>query len=173
VVFFTGLPGAGKSTLAGAVRALLERETSARVTALDGDVLRREMSADLGFSRADREEHIRRVGHRAAATARAGGIVLCALIAPYDAARKSARALVEPASAFVLVHVATPLAACEARDPKGLYARARAGALPFFTGVSDPYEPPTDADLTIDTSGATAAEAARPVLDYLRLRGLI
>jgi sulfate adenylyltransferase len=172
-VFFTGLPAAGKSTLAETVRGVLQAELDQPVHLLDGDVLRRELSSDLGYSRADREEHVRRVASRSAGLVRAGGVVLCSLIAPYGSARAAARRTVEPCGAFVLVHVSTPLRVCEARDPKGLYARARSGALPCFTGVSDPYEPPSDAEVTIDTSVMSPEQAGLRVADDLRARGLI
>jgi sulfate adenylyltransferase len=173
VVLFTGLPAAGKSTLAASVHEQLERAGARGVVVLDGDALRREISADLGYTRADREEHMRRVGARASDVAAGGGIALCSLIAPYDAARTSMRAFVERTAAFILVHVATPVATCEARDPKGLYARARVGALPHFTGVSDPYEIPADADVTIDTTALAPAAAAARVVEHLRARGII
>ena len=173
VVLFTGLPAAGKSTLSEAVLGMLQPRCNRPIHLLDGDALRREMSSDLGYARGDRDQHMQRVGSRAAELVRSDGVVLCALIAPYEAARRALRQCVETHGAFVLVHVSTPLAICEQRDPKGLYARARAGSLPHFTGVSDPYEAPADADLTIDTASMTAEQAGRTVVDYLRQRGLI
>ena len=151
VVFFTGLSGAGKSTVARAVVEALAERSSRRCTLLDGDVVRRLLSAGLGFSRADRELNVRRIGWVAAEIGRHGGLAVCAPIAPYAATRAEVRALAEAAGAdFVLVHVATPLEVCERRDPKGLYRAARAGRIPQMTGVSDPYEPPEDAQLVLD-----------------------
>jgi adenylyl-sulfate kinase len=150
-VFLTGLSGAGKSTIADALVAQLEAE-GRKVTVLDGDVVRTHLSSELDFSKAHRDLNIRRIGWVAGEVAKHGGTVVVAAIAPYDAAREEARALVEEHGRFVLVHLATPLAVCEQRDVKGLYAKARAGDIPVFTGVSDPYEPPSRAEVTIDTS---------------------
>ncbi|MFG1752865.1 adenylyl-sulfate kinase [Streptosporangium sandarakinum] len=168
VVFFTGLSGSGKSTVARGLRdALLERG-SRTVTYLDGDVVRRLLSAGLSFSRQDRDLNIRRIGFVAAEVARHGGLAICAPIAPYAATRAEVRAMVEAVGGdFLLVHVATPLEECERRDRKGLYARARAGLIPEFTGVSDPYEEPDDADLVIDTTGVSVEDAVGRVLDPL------
>ncbi len=167
VVFFTGLSGSGKSTLARDLRdALLERGDR-KVSLLDGDLVRRLLSAGLTFSREDRDLNIARIGYVAAEVARAGGIALCAPIAPYAAARARARAMAAEAGGFVLVHVATPLEVCEARDRKGLYAKARAGVIGSFTGISDPYEEPTDADLVIDTSQLSRHAAVDLVLAHL------
>ncbi|MEJ5866620.1 adenylyl-sulfate kinase [Pseudokineococcus sp. 5B2Z-1] len=153
VVLLTGLSGSGKSTVARALTTALLERTDRSVTLLDGDRVRRVLSAGLGFSRADRELNVRRIGWVAAEVARHGGVAVCAPIAPYAATREEVRTAVDGAGgAFLLVHVATPLAVCEARDRKGLYARARAGDLPAFTGVSDPYEEPRDADVVLDTS---------------------
>lgn len=172
VVLFSGLSGSGKSTLANAVRdALLERDERRPVTLLDGDVVRRMLSAELTFSREHRELNVRRIGYVAAEIARHGGTVLCAPIAPYAAGRAEFREMVEQAGGrFVLVHVATPLEVCEARDRKGLYAKARRGEIPHFTGVSDPYEQPSDADLVIDTSQHSPAAAAAAIAEALRRR---
>ena len=150
-VFLTGLSGAGKSTIADALVAQLEAEDRA-VTVLDGDVVRTHLSSELDFSKEHRDLNIRRIGWVAGEVVKHGGTVVVAAIAPYDAARQEARALVERHGRFVLVHLATPLEVCEQRDVKGLYAKARAGEIPVFTGVSDPYEPPSRAELTIDTS---------------------
>src|SRR3712207_6387292 len=150
-VFLTGLSGAGKSTIAEALVAQLEAE-GRQVTVLDGDVVRTHLSSELDFSKAHRDLNIRRIGWVAGEVVRHGGIVVVAAIAPYDAAREEARTLVEQHGRFVLVHLATPLEVCERRDVKGLYAKARAGEIPVFTGVSDPYEPPSRAEVTIDTS---------------------
>ncbi len=171
-VLFTGLSGAGKSTLAAALAAMLRARTGRPVKLLDGDAVRRTLSGDLGFSRADRETHARRVGLVAAGVARHGGIALCALIAPYASGRRALRAAVEAAGGgFVEVHVSTPLAVCEARDAGGLYARARAGLLAGFTGIDDPYEAPDRSDLTIDTAEIDPQAAALRVLGTLERLG--
>jgi sulfate adenylyltransferase len=171
VIFCTGLSGSGKSTLARDLRdALLERGDRT-VSLLDGDLVRRLLSAGLRFSRADRDLSIARIGFVAAEVARHGGLAICAPIAPYAAARAGVRRMVSEVGDFVLVHVATPLAVCEARDQKGLYAQARAGVIGSFTGISDPYEEPDDADLIIDTSEVTRAEAVAAVLAYLTRGG--
>ncbi len=170
VVFCTGLSGSGKSTLARDLRdALLERGDRT-VSLLDGDLVRRLLSAGLTFSREDRDLNIARIGYVAAEIARHGGIAICAPIAPYAAARAAVRRMVSEAGDFVLVHVSTPLEVCEARDRKGLYAQARAGVIGSFTGISDPYEEPDDADLTIDTSQLSRPDAVAAVLGYL-IRG--
>ncbi|MGY5882452.1 adenylyl-sulfate kinase [Modestobacter lacusdianchii] len=169
VVVFTGLSGAGKSTIAGRLVELL-LEAGRTVTLLDGDEVRTHLSAGLGFSRADRDTNVRRIGWVAAQIAKHGGWAVCAPIAPYAASRAEVRRMVEEQAgpgSFVLVHVATPLDECEARDRKGLYARARRGEIAEFTGISDPYEEPTDAELTIDTRRSSVDESARLVLDYL------
>ncbi|WNV76392.1 adenylyl-sulfate kinase [Geodermatophilus sp. DSM 44513] len=167
VLFFTGLSGAGKSTIAARVVELL-LETGRSVTLLDGDEVRSHLSAGLGFSRADRDTNVRRIGWVAAQIAKHGGTAVCAPIAPYAAVRADVRREAEEQAGpggFVLVHVATPLAECEARDRKGLYARARRGEIPAFTGISDPYEVPTDAEVRVDTTGRDVDACARLVLD--------
>ncbi|SDY75409.1 sulfate adenylyltransferase [Modestobacter sp. DSM 44400] len=166
-VMFTGLSGAGKSTIAGRLVELLQ-EAGRTVTLLDGDEVRTSLSAGLGFSKADRDTNVRRIGWVAGQIAKHGGIAVCAPIAPYAATRTDARRLVEAQAgpgSFVLVHVGTPLAECEARDRKGLYAKARRGEIAEFTGVSDPYEAPTDAEVTLDTTGTSAEVNARRVLE--------
>jgi sulfate adenylyltransferase len=168
VVFFTGLSGSGKSTIAREV--VRELAGSRSVTLLDGDVVRTHLSKGLGFSKADRDTNIRRIGWVAAEVAKHGGVAVCAPIAPYDDTRRWVRDAVERAAgpgAFVLVWVATPLDVCEARDVKGLYADARAGRLSGFTGIDDPYEPPTDAQLVIDTSTSGLTECVGSVLARL------
>ena len=172
-VLFTGLSGSGKSTLARAVAAALTEGGERTVTLLDGDRVRALLSAGLTFSREDREANVQRIGYVAAEVTRHGGTALCAPIAPYDTTRREVRKLVQLHGEFVLVHVSTPLEVCEARDRKGLYALARAGRIPLFTGVSDPYEVPTDADLVIDTSAAPLSACTDAVLSLLRRRGLI
>src|SRR5687768_7558813 len=150
-VFLTGLSGAGKSTIADALVAQVEAE-GRPVTVLDGDVVRTHLSSELNFSRDHRDLNIRRIGWVAGEIVRHGGTVVVAAIAPYEAAREEARALVEKHGRFVLVHLATPLEICEQRDVKGLYAKARAGEIREFTGISDPYEPPSRAEVVVDTS---------------------
>ncbi len=168
VVFFTGLSGSGKSTLAQALRDLILEDGRRTVTSLDGDVVRRNLSAGLTFSKADRETNIRRIGWVAAEIARHRGIAICSPIAPYDETRKQVRQMVEEAGGeFVLVHVATPLEECERRDRKGLYAKARAGEIPEFTGISSPYEEPADAAVRIDTTGRTIADALDDLMPHL------
>ena len=153
--------------------ALLE-STARTLTFLDGDVVRRQLSKGLGFSRADRDLNVRRIGFVAAEAARHGGIAICAPIAPYRRTRAAVRAMVADAGAtFLLVHVATPIEVCEARDRKGLYALARAGKIPEFTGVSDPYEEPTDAELRLDTSVQSVDECVDAVLELLKAVGAV
>ncbi len=167
-MLFTGLSGSGKSTLARAVHDVVLERGDRTVTSLDGDVVRRHLSAGLGFSRADRETNVRRIGWVAAEISRHGGVAICSPIAPFDQTRKEVRRMVEDAGGgFVLVHVATPLEECERRDRKGLYARARAGEIPDFTGISSPYEVPADARLRVDTTGRTVEAALAEVLQAL------
>jgi len=171
VVFCTGLSGSGKSTLARDLRdALLERGDRT-VSLLDGDQVRRLLSAGLTFSRQDRDLNIARIGYVATEVARNGGIAICAPIAPYAAARAAVRSMVSEVGDFLLVHVSTPLEVCEARDRKGLYAQARAGVIGSFTGISDPYETPDDADLVIDTSVVSRHDAVAAVLGELTRGG--
>jgi len=166
-IFFTGLSGSGKSTIArGLAEALIERGDRT-VSLLDGDHVRQLLSAGLTFSRADRDLNIARIGYVAAEIARHGGIAICAPIAPYAQARATARELVSEVGDFLLIYVSTPVEVCAARDRKGLYAKARAGLIKGFTGVSDPYEEPRDADLVLDTSAMTRDEAVSAVLKLL------
>jgi sulfate adenylyltransferase len=172
-VLFTGLSGSGKSTVArGLADALIERG-GRTVSLLDGDVVRRLLSAGLTFSKADRDLNIRRIGYVASEITRHGGVAICAPIAPYARTRAEVRRMVAPVGGFILIHVATPLEECERRDRKGLYAKARAGIIPEFTGISDPYEEPEDADLVLDTSLMTPEEAVAQVLDLLATGGWI
>jgi sulfate adenylyltransferase len=171
VVFFTGLSGSGKSTIARALRDALAERGDRTVSLLDGDLVRQLLSAGLTFSRADRDLNIARIGYVATEVARHGGIAICAPIAPYEAARAQVRRMVSEVGDFLLVHVATPVAVCEARDRKGLYAKARAGLIDHFTGISDPYEEPRNADLTIDTSVMSRHEAVQAVLGLLTSGG--
>jgi sulfate adenylyltransferase len=174
VLFFTGLSGSGKSTLARALVDRLLEQGLRTVTSLDGDVVRRNLSAGLTFSREDRETNIRRIGWVAAEISRHGGVAVVSPIAPFDATRQQVRAMVEDAGgAFFLVHVATPLEECERRDRKGMYAKARAGIIPEFTGISSPYEEPEDADVRVDTTGRTIEDALGEVLAGLRDSGYL
>jgi sulfate adenylyltransferase len=168
VVFFTGFSGSGKSTIARGLADSLRESGERTITLLDGDVVRRELSAGLGFSKADRDRNVRRIGWVAAEVARHRGMAVACPIAPYENARAAVRKMaVDAGAGFVLVHVATPLEVCEQRDRKGLYARARAGQLRGMTGVDDPYEEPANAELTIDTTDMTVPEAIEVVLAYL------
>jgi len=166
-VFFTGLSGSGKSTIARGLAEALTERGDRTVSLLDGDHVRQLLSAGLTFSRADRDLNIARIGYVAAEVARHGGIAICAPIAPYAAARAAARQMVTEAGDFLLVYVSTPLEVCAARDRKGLYAKARAGLIKGFTGVSDPYEEPRDADLVLDTSAMSPDQAVGLVLRLL------
>jgi sulfate adenylyltransferase len=170
-VFFTGLSGAGKSTIANILLVRLLADGARPVTLLDGDLVRRHLTSELGFSKEHRDLNIQRIGFVASEITRHGGVALCAAIAPYDDARRKVRSMIEPVGGYVLVHVATPLEICEERDHKGLYAKARAGALQQFTGISDPYESPTDPDIVIDGSVITADVAAEEILEVLSQRG--
>ncbi len=171
-VFFTGLSGAGKSTLAQALAAAIAR-AGRPVTMLDGDAVRTHLSSELGFSREHRELNIRRIGWVAAEVVRHGGIAICAAIAPYEAERRDVRRMIEPLGGFLLVHVSTSLDVCEQRDVKGLYAKARAGDVPAFTGISDPYEPPSDADVTIDTAAVSLVDGCDALLARLQTDGYL
>jgi sulfate adenylyltransferase len=171
VVFLTGLSGSGKSTIARALRDALAERGDRTVSLLDGDLVRQLLSAGLTFSRADRDLNIARIGYVATEVARHGGIAICAPIAPYAEARARVRRMVAEVGDFLLVYVATPVEVCEARDRKGLYAKARAGLIDHFTGVSDPYEEPRDADLVIDTSVMTRQQAVDGILGLLTSGG--
>jgi len=172
-VFFTGLSGSGKSTIAN-VLGVKFLETGGRpVTLLDGDLVRKHLSSELGFSKEHRDINIRRIGYVASEITKNGGIAICAPIAPYDSVRKQVREMIQPHGGFILVHVSTPIETCEQRDRKGLYAKARAGLVQNFTGVSDPYEVPADADVTIDTANLTPEEAAQEIILHLEREGFI
>jgi sulfate adenylyltransferase len=174
VLFFTGLSGSGKSTVARGVADALRESGDRTVTLLDGDVVRRELSAGLGFSKADRDLNVRRIGWVAAEVAKHHGVAICCPIAPYARARANARGMARMAGAgFLLVHVATPLEVCERRDRKGLYAKARAGQLKGMTGIDDPYEAPNDAELVIDTSDMSVDDAVQAVLAHLTETGWV
>lgn len=172
-IFFTGLSGAGKSTIVRALQARLHERGDRTVTVLDGDIVRKRLSSELGFSRAHRDLNIQRIGFVASEITKHGGIAICAPIAPYDAARREVRGMVTPHGGFVLVHVATSLEVCEHRDRKGLYAKARAGLIQEMTGVSDPYEVPTDAELTIDAAVVEPDVAAEHIFRYLEAEGFL
>jgi sulfate adenylyltransferase len=170
-IWFTGLSGAGKSTTAEVLTELLLQE-GRQVTVLDGDVVRTHLSKGLGFSKEDRDTNIRRIGFVAAEIVRHGGTVICAAVSPYRATRNDVRSMTGT-DHFVEVFVDTPLEVCEARDFKGLYAKARRGELTGFTGIDDPYEPPLSPEITLDTVGQTAEANAHTVIAYLRQRGLL
>src|SRR5271157_2406108 len=170
-IFFTGLSGSGKSTIARGLAEALTERGDRTVSLLDGDHVRQLLSAGLTFSRADRDLNIARIGYVAAEVARHGGIAICAPIAPYAAARAAARQMVTEVGDFLLIYVSTPVDVCAARDRKGLYAKARAGLITGFTGVSDPYEEPRDADLVLDTSVMTRQQAVDAVLKLLTAGG--
>jgi len=170
-VWFTGLSGSGKSTIAVALeKALWERGVHAFV--LDGDNVRHGLNKNLGFSPADRTENIRRIGEVAKLFADAGIVALTAFISPYRADRDQVRALMQPGD-FVEVMVACPLEVCEQRDVKGLYQKARAGQIPEFTGISAPYEPPLSPEITLRTDAQSVEESARQVISYLEQRGIV
>ena len=171
VLFLTGLSGSGKSTIARDLRDLLAERGDRRVSLLDGDLVRSLLSAGLTFSRTDRDLNIARIGYVAAEIAKHGGIAICAPIAPFSAARERVRRMVSEVGDFLLIHVATPVEVCEQRDRKGLYAKARAGLIKQFTGVSDPYEEPTDAALVIDTSVISREEATEAIMTMLTTGG--
>ena len=172
-IFFTGLSGSGKSTIANAlVNKFLE--TGGRpVTLLDGDLVRKHLSSELGFSREHRDINIRRIGYVASEITKNGGIAICAPIAPYEATRQAVRQMIEPHGGFILVHVATSIDVCEQRDRKGLYAKARAGIVKEFTGISDPYEVPSKAEVVIDTGKLSPEEAAQAILLHLEREGFV
>ena len=172
-VFFTGLSGSGKSTIANVLAAKLLEIGGRPVTLWDGDIVRTNLSSELGFSREHRDINIRRIGFVAAQDTKNGGIAICAPIAPYAAARQANRELISSYGGYILVHVATSVAVCEQRDTKGLYAKARAGIITEFTGISDPYEPPDDADLVLDTVETTPEQCAEQVIAHLRERGYL
>ncbi len=172
-VFFTGLPSCGKSTLAGVLLTKLMEIGGRPTTLLDGDLVRKNLSSELGFSKEHRDINIRRIGWVASEITKNGGIAVCAPIAPYDSIRKEVRRMIEPGGGFILVHVATPLEVCEQRDRKGLYAKARAGIVKEFTGISDPYEPPQDAHLVIDTTDLAPEECVQTVILHLEKEGYI
>jgi sulfate adenylyltransferase len=172
-IFFTGLSGSGKSTVANALVAKLRELGGRSLTLLDGDIVRKNLSSELGFTREHRDLNILRIGFVAAEITRHGGIAICAPIAPYVATRRKVRQAVEAVGGFFEVFVSTPIEECEKRDRKGLYVKARAGILKEFTGVSDPYEVPEHAEIVIDTREYSPMEAAQVILTRLENEGYI
>jgi sulfate adenylyltransferase len=172
-VFFTGLPSSGKSTLANVLMAKLMEIGGRPITLLDGDLVRKHLSSELGFSKEHRNINISRIGWVASEITKNGGIALCAPIAPYAATRRHVREMVEDGGGFVLVHVSTPVEVCERRDRKGLYAKARAGIIKEFTGISDPYEVPEDADMAFDTTDLAPEDCVQKIILHLEREGYI
>jgi sulfate adenylyltransferase len=172
-LFLTGLSGAGKSTLSERVAQVVQAECRRPATILDGDIVREMLSSGLTFSRADRELNIRRIGYVAGEVTRHGGICICAAIAPFRSARAEVRARISQLGGFYEIHVATPLAVCESRDPKGLYKKARRGEIKGFTGVDDPFEVPESPELAVDTSQVTLDQAVKQILALPRRDGLL
>jgi sulfate adenylyltransferase len=172
-IFFTGLSGSGKSTIANVLMTKFLEVGGRPATLLDGDLVRKNLSSELGFSKEHRDINIRRIGYVASEITKNGGIAICAPIAPYDATRKHVRQLIEPYGGFILVHIATTVEVCEQRDRKGLYAKARGGILKEFTGISDPYEVPADAEVTINTGDLSPEEAAQEIILHLEREGFI
>ena len=167
-ILLTGLPGAGKSTLAQALARHFREHDKCEVTLLDGDEVRRLLSSELGYTREHRRLNALRNAYVAAELCRHGALVICALIAPYAADRAEMRRMVAAQGRFVEIYLSTPLAVCEQRDPKGMYARARAGKLLHMTGIDGPYEPPTNFEVVIDTSALTVADCVARVTAFVR-----
>lgn len=172
-LFFTGLSGSGKSTLAKIIYAKLLEAGGRPVTLLDGDIVRQHLSSELGFSKEHRNLNVNRIGYVASEITKNRGVAICAPIAPYTQMRRSVREMIEPHGDFIEIHVATSLEACEARDRKGLYAKARRGEIPEFTGISDPYEVPEHPELRVNTEGLTPMEAAQDIYLYLLREGYL
>ena len=172
-VFCTGLFGAGKSTIAKALQIKLLETSGRQITLLDGDVVRKHLSSELGFSREHRDLNIHRIGYVASEIVKHRGIAICAPIAPYAATRQDVREMIEQYGGFFEIHVATPIETCEARDCKGLYAKARTGLVKEFTGVSDPYEIPASPELAIDTSNVGVDEAVQRIMLKLERDGYL
>ncbi len=172
-LFFTGLSGSGKSTLAKIMYGKFIEEGRRSVTLLDGDIVRHHLSSELGFSKAHRDINVRRIGFVASEITKNRGVAICAPIAPYAGTRRDVREMVEAHGAMVEVYVCTPLEVCEARDRKGLYARARKGLIPEFTGISDPYEVPEHPEITIDTTNLTPMQAAQEIFLHLFAKGYL
>ena len=168
---FTGLSGAGKSTLAKAVMAKLLEYQQKTVTLLDGDIIRKHLSSELGFSKKDRDTHLQRMGYVASEITKHKGVALCAAIAPYADTRQVIRHLVNQYGGFIEVYVSTPLTICKQRDIKGLYQKAEAGLISGFTGIDAPYQAPTAADVIIDTSICTVQDAVLMILSVIEKQG--
>lgn len=173
ILFFTGLSGSGKTTLARALMQKLHEVDDRIITLLDGDDLRKNLSGDLGFSKEDRSRQVQRVGYIASEITKHRGIVLCSLIAPYENDRQINKQRISMQGTYVEIYVATPLSECEQRDPKGLYQKAREGVIPNFTGISDPYEEPKQADIVIDTAQKTIQECVNEIIQYLYANAII
>jgi len=172
-LFFTGLSGSGKSTIANAVMVKLLEAGGRPVTLLDGDLVRKNLSSELTFSKEHRDLNILRIGYVASEITKNGGIAICAPIAPYESTRAQVRDMIEPLGGFLEIHVSTSLEVCEGRDRKGLYAKARAGLIKEFTGIDDPYETPNKAELVLDTADMSPDEAAHKILLKLESMGLL
>jgi len=172
-VFFSGLSGSGKSTIANGLLVKLLEHGNRRVTLLDGDIVRTHLSSELGFSKEHREINVKRIGYVASEITKNGGIALCAPIAPFKDSRQFNRALINQNGTYIQVYVSTPLSECERRDVKGLYAKARAGILKGFTGIDDPFEEPKSSELNIDTTDISPEQAVQEVMLYLEQKGLI
>lgn len=172
-IFFSGFSGAGKSTIANVLLTKFHEMGGRPVTLLDGDLVRKHLSSELGFSKEHRDLNIRRIGYVASEITKNRGIAICAPIAPYEATRTEVRRMIEPLGGFIMVHLSTPVEVCEGRDRKGLYAKARAGILKEFTGVSDPYEEPKDAEVVINTAEFSPEEAAQEIILHLEREGFI
>jgi sulfate adenylyltransferase len=172
-VFFSGLSSSGKSTIAHVLLTKLQEIGGRPVTLFDGDLVRKHLSSELGFSKEHRDLNIRRIGYVASEITKNRGIAICAPIAPYDGPRKEVRAMIDPVGGFLMVYLCPPIEVCEERDRKGLYAKARAGILKDFTGISDPYEPPTDAEVVINTAELSPEEAAQEIILHLEREGFI
>jgi sulfate adenylyltransferase len=172
-VFFTGLSGSGKSTIANALRVKLMEMINRPVTLLDGDVVRKHLSSELGFSKEHRNINVQRIGYVASEITKNGGVAICAPIAPYEKMREQVRSMIEPLGGFIEIHVSTPLEECEKRDRKGLYALARKGVIKEFTGISDPYEAPVNPEMDINTLDFTPDQATQRIVLKLEAMGLI
>ncbi len=172
-LFFTGLSGSGKSTVAQTLMAKLMEIGTRPVTLLDGDIVRKYLSSELGFSKKDRDINIRRIGYVASEITKNRGVAICAPIAPYEATRREVREMISQYGSFIEIYVSTPIEVCEARDRKGLYAKARAGLLKEFTGIDDPYEAPKNPEVNIDTSHMSAEESADLIIQYLASEGFL
>ncbi len=172
-LFFTGLSGSGKSTIANALLIRLRELTHRTITLLDGDIVRTHLSSELGFSKEHRDLNIQRIGYVASEITKHRGIAICAPIAPYASTRARVKELVQPSGGFIEIHVSTSLAICESRDPKGLYKKARAGEIKQFTGIDDPYEKPEDADLVLDTEKLTVENSVNTIIQFLADSGYL